>query len=80
MHTHKGFITHILSWSPLFYKHKTNIIASKGTHISGAVVPFSMLIGGNFGVVLPKVNKEILIQTVDKYKASFTILKILGKV
>lgn len=49
-------------------QHKPNLIASKGTHVSGALLPFAMLVRGVLGVVLAKMSKEIIIQTVDKYK------------
>ncbi|XP_021943567.2 4-coumarate--CoA ligase 1 [Folsomia candida] len=68
-HSHKGLVHDIRQWAGFpFMQHKPNLIASKGTHVSGALLPFAMLVRGVLGVVLAKMSKEIIIQTVDKYK------------
>lgn len=71
-HTHKIFLNSLRIWAGLHYsKDKPNVIASKGTHISGMMMPYTIMIKGAKGIVLPRVSKEILIKTVDKYKARF---------
>jgi acyl-coenzyme A synthetase/AMP-(fatty) acid ligase len=69
MYNHKTIVQILRHWSHFPFNHdKPNIIASKGTHISGSVFPLSMITKGVLGICLPQVNKEILIKTVDKYK------------
>lgn len=70
-HSHRAIVTDIRHWANFpFMEHKPNLLASKGTHVSGAVLPLAILAKGVMGVVLSKVSKEILIQAVDKYKVS----------
>jgi len=69
MHSHKSLLTMILNYALYPWTHpKCNIIASKSTHVSGVMLPLIMISVGSTGIVLPKVDKHILIKTVDKYK------------
>ncbi|CAG7785994.1 unnamed protein product [Allacma fusca] len=73
VHTHKSFLYSIVSATgqiPLV-DDQPNLIVSKGTHVTGALLPFAALIAGKLALVLPIITKENLFHAVDKYKPAF---------
>jgi acyl-coenzyme A synthetase/AMP-(fatty) acid ligase len=68
-HTHQSFMRIIKTLAALpWFEAKPNLVASRGTHLSGILFPLSTFVSGKTALVMAIISKANLLTGVDKYK------------